>query len=100
MVDQSRCTEKPFWHNHSAACCPPFLRLFSRRPNAGCKNRPPPLTSARARFDRRDGRVQGSLARDAQRHVEIFPVSYTHLRAHETKANLVCRLLLEKKKNK
>ena len=24
------------------------------------------------------------------------PVSYTHLRAHETKANLVCRLLLEK----
>src|SRR5660398_337809 len=27
-----------------------------------------------------------------------FPISYTHLRAHETKANLVCRLLLEKKK--
>ena len=26
-------------------------------------------------------------------------VSYTHLRAHETKANLVCRLLLEKKKS-
>ena len=25
---------------------------------------------------------------------------YTHLRAHETKANLVCRLLLEKKKTK
>ena len=24
------------------------------------------------------------------------PVSYTHLRAHETLANLVCRLLLEK----
>ena len=28
----------------------------------------------------------------------LVPVSYTHLRAHETKANLVCRLLLEKKK--
>ena len=27
------------------------------------------------------------------------PVSYTHLRAHETRSNLVCRLLLEKKKN-
>ena len=27
------------------------------------------------------------------------PVSYTHLRAHETKANIVCRLLLEKKKS-
>ena len=31
---------------------------------------------------------------------EINAVSYTHLRAHETKANLVCRLLLEKKKKK
>ena len=28
------------------------------------------------------------------------PVSYTHLRAHETGRNLVCRLLLEKKKIK
>ena len=28
----------------------------------------------------------------------LWAVSYTHLRAHETKANLVCRLLLEKKK--
>src|SRR5678809_856628 len=27
----------------------------------------------------------------------IAPVSYTHLRAHETGRNLVCRLLLEKK---
>src|SRR5678809_1723410 len=32
---------------------------------------------------------------------ELFraiPVAYTHLRAHETGRNLVCRLLLEKKK--
>src|SRR5678815_5818094 len=28
----------------------------------------------------------------------ISPVSYTHLRAHETPEHLVCRLLLEKKK--
>ena len=27
-------------------------------------------------------------------------VSYTHLRAHETVLDIVCRLLLEKKKNK
>src|SRR5450759_1230417 len=27
----------------------------------------------------------------------IIPVSYTHLRAHETRHDLVCRLLLEKK---
>ena len=30
--------------------------------------------------------------------IGIAPVSYTHLRAHETGRNLVCRLLLEKKK--
>ncbi len=29
----------------------------------------------------------------------VASVSYTHLRAHETKAKLVCRLMLEKKKN-
>src|SRR5664279_5852702 len=29
----------------------------------------------------------------------VKPVSYTHLRAHETDSYLVCRLLLEKKKN-
>ena len=28
----------------------------------------------------------------------LDPVSYTHLRAHETPEHLVCRLLLEKKK--
>src|SRR5450756_743158 len=35
------------------------------------------------------GAAEGSMA-----------VSYTHLRAHETRHDLVCRLLLEKKKNK
>ena len=28
---------------------------------------------------------------------QLGPVSYTHLRAHETDSYLVCRLLLEKK---
>src|SRR5665811_2614480 len=31
--------------------------------------------------------------------LRLFTVSYTHLRAHETVLDLVCRLLLEKKKN-
>ena len=31
--------------------------------------------------------------------VELNPVSYTHLRDHENVLNLVCRLLLGKKKN-
>ena len=30
---------------------------------------------------------------------DVAPVSYTHLRAHETEPDLVCRLLLDKKKN-
>ena len=33
-------------------------------------------------------------------HEQGVAVSYTHLRAHETGRNLVCRLLLEKKKKK
>ena len=32
--------------------------------------------------------------------MDINAVSYTHLRAHETVLDLVCRLLLEKKKSK
>ncbi|WDT38011.1 hypothetical protein PVA38_11620 [Streptococcus pneumoniae D39] len=50
--------------------------------------------------------------RDVKRHLRLkYPtkifktpsfeaVSYTHLRAHETVLDLVCRLLLEKKKKK
>ena len=39
----------------------------------------------------------------AEQTISLFnagydPVSYTHLRAHETPEHLVCRLLLEKKK--
>ena len=35
-----------------------------------------------------------------QQQLPSESVSYTHLRAHETGRNLVCRLLLEKKKKK
>src|SRR5665647_1812169 len=38
------------------------------------------------------------LRRFLQQGAELGPVSYTHLRAHETDSYLVCRLLLEKKK--
>ena len=41
----------------------------------------------------------GKKAVLALREPSLGPVSYTHLRAHETGRNLVCRLLLEKKKN-
>src|SRR5678810_1005247 len=47
--------------------------------------------------------VIGNVAEKIVRHapcpvLTVKPVSYTHLRAHETGRNLVCRLLLEKKK--
>eukprot|EP00825_Cyclidium_porcatum_P050931 TRINITY_DN9206_c0_g1_i3.p3 TRINITY_DN9206_c0_g1~~TRINITY_DN9206_c0_g1_i3.p3 ORF type:complete len:117 (-),score=18.10 TRINITY_DN9206_c0_g1_i3:6-356(-) len=40
----------------------------------------------------RDGGIEGHERRAS------MTVSYTHLRAHETRHDLVCRLLLEKKK--
>src|SRR5674536_98813 len=46
-----------------------------------------------AALERRRRDLLVSTARSA-------PVSYTHLRAHETPEHLVCRLLLEKKKPK
>src|SRR5665648_1208869 len=54
-------------------------------------------------------RAKGSPAREVERARIVLlaaegvpgkPVSYTHLRAHETRHDLVCRLLLEKKKTK
>ena len=38
------------------------------------------------------------LKADFDNYRKRMPVSYTHLRAHETRHDLVCRLLLEKKK--
>ena len=39
--------------------------------------------------------VEGALGME---RFTVIAVSYTHLRAHETVLDLVCRLLLEKKK--
>ena len=44
--------------------------------------------------------VHNNSLRVGYQYTVYDPVSYTHLRAHETGRNLVCRLLLEKKKNK
>src|SRR5664280_3569880 len=44
--------------------------------------------------------VQYSFTVSGGKNIALAPVSYTHLRAHETVLDLVCRLLLEKKKNK
>src|SRR5665811_596456 len=51
-----------------------------------------------------EGRIspeeEGSLCRNTVSSPRSTAVSYTHLRAHETVLDLVCRLLLEKKKKK
>ena len=37
------------------------------------------------------------LDENKKKYRQVFAVSYTHLRAHETVLDIVCRLLLEKK---
>src|SRR5678810_326838 len=44
---------------------------------------------------RMDPRMLARIKRLARSRYLNYPVSYTHLRAHETGRNLVCRLLLE-----
>ena len=46
-------------------------------------------------FGRKEGAIVGGVGAFL-----LDPVSYTHLRAHETRHDLVCRLLLEKKKRR
>ena len=49
-------------------------------------------------FPRTDSAVRTAEKLDPKPQQRLLPVSYTHLRAHETPEHLVCRLLLEKKK--
>ena len=41
-------------------------------------------------------KVISGTSKEVMQMIEYQTVSYTHLRAHETRSNLVCRLLLEK----
>ena len=65
------------------------------------------LTALRDQIDEVDKALLSLLAKRLELVAEVGevksqygPVSYTHLRAHETRHDLVCRLLLEKKKKK
>ena len=58
-----------------------------------------PLVGDAVRFTPGQGEEEGWLVEILPRKTEcIRPVAYPHLRAHETVLDLVCRLLLEKKK--
>ena len=74
----------------------PALTTFSRLAVPGVYETPSPSQTFA-----RDVEVQGSSTSATEGFVVLgktSPVSYTHLRAHETVLDLVCRLLLEKKK--
>ena len=66
--------------------------VYKRQAGSGLVNELPPVPILVAE----DVAAGDGRARDGA----IDPVSYTHLRAHETVLDLVCRLLLEKKKGK
>ena len=69
------------------------------------------LLSLVSEAERQAAVFSGDLMRENTKYLEAYfgyktgdfsatpnPVSYTHLRAHETREDIVCRLLLEKKK--
>ena len=63
--------------------------------------RPAPMTSAGTRKARASITCQLARVKELLSPMGmggVMAVSYTHLRAHETVLDLVCRLLLEKKK--
>src|SRR5664280_2832853 len=65
------------------------------------RDQPLPATEGRVAHTRdigRQGQPGPTLPGIDTHDNGIVPVSYTHLRAHETVLDLVCRLLLEKKK--
>src|SRR5680860_1029777 len=73
----------------------------------GCRRDPDITADITADLDRvadrplRADDAPGGTTRGHRRpsiRLRAVPVSYTHLRAHETDSYLVCRLLLEKKK--
>ena len=90
--------------------CNSFFFLMMRRPPRSTQSR---SSAASDVYKRQDLLLQVLvhvlelevlLARDLVQALDlglevVVAVSYTHLRAHETVLDLVCRLLLEKKNN-
>ena len=88
-----------------------FFFLMIRRPPRSTLDRSSAASDVYKRQDQDIGRqegndppLRGGIGRPQQQGgdgAEVKdPVSYTHLRAHETVLDLVCRLLLEKKKTR
>src|SRR5450756_2959096 len=83
-----RLSWKPFWPQHTSE-----ESIMVRRARRSENDQ---LTGLKTGSSVTKGFAEG--VRRGETHPEA--VSYTHLRAHETRHDLVCRLLLEKKKTK
>eukprot|EP00658_Telonema_sp_P-2_P000483 TRINITY_DN10185_c0_g1_i17.p1 TRINITY_DN10185_c0_g1~~TRINITY_DN10185_c0_g1_i17.p1 ORF type:complete len:178 (+),score=7.65 TRINITY_DN10185_c0_g1_i17:438-971(+) len=72
------------------------------RPHRGQPAVSPQLSAPTRNARRHDyhGSFHDIVTYEVPPYSALIPVSYTHLRAHETPEHLVCRLLLEKKKKK
>eukprot|EP00658_Telonema_sp_P-2_P033180 TRINITY_DN2440_c0_g1_i8.p2 TRINITY_DN2440_c0_g1~~TRINITY_DN2440_c0_g1_i8.p2 ORF type:complete len:126 (-),score=15.79 TRINITY_DN2440_c0_g1_i8:69-446(-) len=82
----------PSARRHAACAQQPPLRLLRRRPM--------PVSTKKNRGASPSLQIVMKMLHFPWPGVSFTPVSYTHLRAHETPEHLVCRLLLEKKKKK
>ena len=82
-----------------AAACSRRSAPVKRSSPADSRVPVPPPMSAPVTLDELEPAVRKAVAEQpvVDLHTHL-PVSYTHLRAHETLRYLVCRLLLEKKK--
>src|SRR5665811_1868858 len=79
----------------------PLHRAYRKRDRASrCLRLAVGCTDSSLRYNSMPSTGIGSTCQRCDSHRlrrGVWPVSYTHLRAHETVLDLVCRLLLEKK---
>src|SRR5450759_4016671 len=95
-----RCEQSADWRHQRER---PRHRTVDQAPRAGASHGrshlPPPVVietpSEKAKTGNAMEKLIITVACDSR---TSYPVSYTHLRAHETRHDIVCRLLLDKKK--
>src|SRR5450756_3082068 len=93
----SRTLASEYGANGHGSTRPDGLMWMNPRPAA---RHPPKTSSSPGNTMNKPRNRFCSEATTATSRARWAPVSYTHLRAHETRHDLVCRLLLEKKKKK
>src|SRR5664280_3332120 len=87
------------WGTLSSAACTIVAARSSERSSLSEPLKARPMGERAVATMTGSGLADSSDRRGVEGH-GTGPVSYTHLRAHETVLDLVCRLLLEKKKEK